>query len=186
MAASYAEADMAASEAATVPHYLLMARQIVVTLAKAAVAACALSAAVSAFTSVMSGNPCDVTNFNIIFPGIDTPQTTEHISDAIATGQPSTLDYIRPGNSRAWLRTDPRCMGNVASVSGSWCDEYPFASTAQGGPGASLRLVPAWEQMLQGGLYSAFLSACKVLPNDPIEGTFGVVPQWGPTYWVCK
>jgi len=36
------------------------------------------------------------------------------------------------------------------------CDEYPFASTYQGGAGASTMPVPGWEQSVQGGVNSSF------------------------------
>ena len=36
----------------------------------------------------------------------------------------------------------------------SW-DEYPFASTIQGGAGASVHAVPARENLVQGGIIAA-------------------------------
>lgn len=155
-------------------------------VASAAVAACAISAATSAFTAAGSGNPCDVTNFNIFFTGSDTPDTRDHIRDAILSGYPAVLDRISPPKSRSWLRTDPRCVGKTGGTTGKWCDEYPFASTVQGGPGSSLRPIVAWEQRLQGGKLSAFYRACAVKAGDTIDGKFGVVPIAGPSFWVCK
>jgi hypothetical protein len=45
------------------------------------------------------------------------------------------------------------------------CDEYPFASTGQGGAGSSTRGVPLWENWLQGGLLSAFYFGMR--PGEP-------------------
>ena len=76
----------------------------------------------------------------------------------------------------------------LASQTLLWCDEYPFASTLEGGQanGSSLMLVPATEQMYQGGMLSAFYAACSVVANDPYDGMFGVVPGTPSTFWQCK
>lgn len=161
--------------------------KVTVTVAATAIAACAVNAAVSAVSSIGSGGRCDVTKFNTFYAGGDTPKTTEHIRDAIAFGKPPILHYETPGHSRNWLDRDPRCPPASRSRSGDWCDEYPFAKTKEGGPGASLRLVPGAEQSWQGSMFSAFIRACKLKSHDPIEGKFGVVPTGvGPTAWTCK
>ncbi|TFH47036.1 MAG: hypothetical protein E4H01_08975, partial [Lysobacterales bacterium] len=66
-------------------------------------------------------------------------------------GHPGPLNRVSPKHPRGWLRSDPRCKGNIAAITLNWCDEYPFASTRQGGQanGASLRLVPAIGQIRQ-------------------------------------
>ncbi len=167
----------------------LLLAKVTLAVAGAAVAACALNAALSFSTAIGSGGACDVSKFNIFYSGMDTPFTTAHIASAIATGAPaSPLRRISPPHSRAWLRSDPRCSGNVASQTLLWCDEYPFASTDRGGQanGPSLMLVPAVEQMYQGGMLSAFYFACNVVANDPLNGVFGVVPGTPTTSWQCK
>lgn len=127
---------------------------------------------------------CDVPVF---MPGGDTPDTTRHIDDAIAGRkpggrQPSTLNYAGPGAGpgRGWTRSDPRCSGRGAA---RWCDEYPFQSTLQAGPGASLELVPAWEQRIQSGKLSSFYSACRLRAGDE----FLVTPSFAvpETTWMC-
>lgn len=63
-------------------------------------------------------------------------------------------------------------------------DEYPFASTVQGGFGASLRWVPAWEQDLQGNQITSLYS--YVMPGEhffvytvsSLESPFTVAPAW--------
>ena len=56
--------------------------------------------------------------------------------------------------------------GNVNPPAGFNCDEYPFATTAQGGAGASTCIVPDTANSSQGGAYSAFLAQNRVLPGD--------------------
>jgi hypothetical protein len=50
----------------------------------------------------------------------------------------------------------------------------------------SLMLTPSWESATQGGILSAFYFACSVIPNNPWDGAFGVVPYGNPLPWVCK
>ena len=45
-------------------------------------------------------------------------------------------------------------------------DEYPFASTLEGGESASREYVPIEEQWIQGGVIGAFYSANKMKPGD--------------------
>ena len=56
--------------------------------------------------------------------------------------------------------------GNANPPAGFNCDEYPFATTAQGGAGASTCIVPSAANSSQGGAYSAFLAQNRVLPGD--------------------
>lgn len=56
--------------------------------------------------------------------------------------------------NRTWYQGDERGAGEVGDALS--CDEYPFYTSRQGGPGASLWLVPGWEQDKQGGFLSAF------------------------------
>lgn len=66
------------------------------------------------------------------------PQAAQHITDAQAAGQPSTLTLDRPG---AALRRRAALAG-TATVPGMDRDEYPPATFAEGGAGASVRLIP--------------------------------------------
>jgi hypothetical protein len=80
-----------------------------------------------------------------------TPAIAAHIRAAQAAGKPAILHRVvpvprdrRPGACRGW-----RGPGS--------CDEYPFASTYEGGPGkASIAGVPLWEQRRQGGDLAGF------------------------------
>ncbi len=56
-----------------------------------------------------------------------------------------------------------------------WCDEYPFASSKQGGPAnfaagkVSLRMVPEFEQRIQAGQLSAFYGWAGVAADGNSE-----------------
>jgi len=54
-------------------------------------------------------------------------------------------------------------------------EEFPFASTAQGGPGAYLTQVSIDEQRAQGRLLSTFYRQNEIQPGDP----FGIWIDWG-------
>jgi hypothetical protein len=132
---------------------------------------------------------------NVYLPGKDTPKTTEHIKDAINgnadKGIPPRPDWaylVRGTNStlnRQWYVNDPRCAGRSLVT---WCDEYPFFTTQQGGSGSSLRLVPAGEQRIQGGTLKDFYDRkCHLVPDDPVQGAFVVIPDLFPvTTSLCR
>lgn len=90
-----------------------------------------------------------------------TPAIAAHIRAAQAAGKPAILHRAfptpqdrRPGACRGW-----RGPGS--------CDEYPFASTYEGGPGkASIAGVPLWEQRRQGGDLSGFYRAKRIRDGD--------------------
>jgi hypothetical protein len=90
-----------------------------------------------------------------------TPAIAAHIRAAQAAGKPAILHRIsprpadrRPGACRGW-----RGPGS--------CDEYPFASTIEGGPGkASIAGVPLWEQRRQGGDLLAFYRRHRIGNGD--------------------
>ncbi len=156
-----------------------------VAVGKAVVAACALSAATSAITSVGSGSICDVTRYNVLFPGNEHPVTTAHIATAIASGFPANLNRRSPPVRGARYFVGSPC--GTSATAGMACDEYPFASTDEGYPRAlSLMLTPSWESSVQGGRLGAFYFACSVIPNNPWDGAFGVVPYGNVVPWVCK
>ena len=90
-----------------------------------------------------------------------TPAIAAHIRAAQAAGKPPLLHRLvpvprdrRPGACRGW-----RGPGS--------CDEYPFASTAEGGPGkASIAGVPLREQRRQGGDLLAFYRRHRIGNGD--------------------
>jgi RHS repeat-associated protein len=106
----------------------------------------------------------------ILIVGNETPETSQHILDAQTNKgssliiSPFWLTRKSPPHSRAWLRNNTDCATKVRGVTS--CDEYPFASTEEGGvknrARVSLRPVPVGEQSRQGGLLSAFYFACRI------------------------
>jgi Deoxyribonuclease NucA/NucB len=91
-----------------------------------------------------------------------TPAIAAHIRAAQAAGKPAILHRVvprprdrRPGACRGW-----RGPGS--------CDEYPFASTIEGGPGkASIAGVPVQEQRRQGGDLAGFYRRHRIGNGDP-------------------
>ncbi|PWN34487.1 uncharacterized protein FA14DRAFT_132103 [Meira miltonrushii] len=67
-------------------------------------------------------------------------------------------------------RSPNRCSGNDDSSNS--CDEYPYASSQQGGKGAVTRCVPAHENSVQGGVISSFYSRNSVENGDAYNVAF--------------
>jgi hypothetical protein len=85
-----------------------------------------------------------------------------------------TLTYNGTGNpltDRNRLKSTGAFKGTVPF--GQSLDEYPFASTAQGGPRARVRPVPVLQNWVQGGLLSAFYRL-SLVPSGNLN--FLVVP----------
>ncbi|MFI6685651.1 NucA/NucB deoxyribonuclease domain-containing protein [Streptomyces sp. NPDC050485] len=77
-----------------------------------------------------------------------------------------TTDAQRANNYKAV------CAGLKPPSPGLSCDEYPFASTAEGGtffapPNRGIAWVSVQEQRQQGGFLRAFYSQSRILPGDP-------------------
>lgn len=64
----------------------------------------------------------------------------------------------------------------ILPAAGSSCDEYPFASTYEGGGGATVRRVPLIEQYSQGGTISIAYTLCGIIPEIPGLKDFLVIP----------
>lgn len=89
------------------------------------------------------------------------PNIAAHVKQAQAQGQPSILTYIGAENNS--LNTNNRnaaCrLQPIPRPPGQQCDEYPFASTYEGGATASAVLVPGGENQSQGGSLSKFYAS---------------------------
>ena len=79
----------------------------------------------------------------------------------IAEGQPSVL--TRGADKAAILATRREALRGLgkAGPKMSW-DEYPFASTVEGGAGARVSAVPVVEQNIQGGVLSSFYDQYRI------------------------
>ncbi|KAK3578787.1 hypothetical protein CHS0354_030203 [Potamilus streckersoni] len=102
---------------------------------------------------------------NLIFSCTNMPHVCQNIKNAITNnGKPQTLRRITDTNQ---ISTNRRlACGNVSCRSGDSCDEYPFASTAQGGTGATTLCVPLSENNSQGGQLSSFYTRQSVGNGD--------------------
>jgi hypothetical protein len=133
--------------------------------------------------------------------GADMPWTARHIRTVLGRQEApdpapallhavnpswSLLERQQPPQSRSWLSalspqsilgsTQPYpyvlCTGSEVTGDGLSCDEFPFASTYQGGEGSSLFIVPGSENSPQGTDMFNFYAKCA--PND--GDAFLVVP----------
>jgi RHS repeat-associated protein len=99
------------------------------------------------------------------------PGLGQNFDDAVAKGAPTQLTRVgnaaRNANRRAALRGQPR------APAGQSLDEYPFASSAQGGAGSTVRAVPKAEQDYQGGVLSSFYQRHGVNIGDDYNVLFG-------------
>jgi hypothetical protein len=163
------------------------------TWATAALSETAARAAAQACEKTLSGlnlgtDPCtQSSDVRIFFEGGDIMGHTIHAAAAIA-GHPAwaELNRIIPPHDREWYQNLPVCKNKP---SGTACDEYPFASTEQGGPFAnppvSLLPLPAGESTTQGGKLIGFYSSCGVAQG----AGFYVVPvpvEGVPTFGYCR
>jgi hypothetical protein len=98
------------------------------------------------------------------------PGLGKNFDNAVAAGEPTRLTKVsaaaRDANRRAALRGQP------PAPAGQSLDEYPFASSAEGGAGSHVMAVPRAEQNYQGGVLSAFYQKHKIQPGDQFDVEF--------------
>jgi hypothetical protein len=85
-----------------------------------------------------------------------TPLIAAHVALALDMGYPDALTYLGPRNPLQVVNRNAACPDGKYAGTGLSCDEYPYASTAQGGAGASTAPVPIREQRVQGGELGGF------------------------------
>ncbi len=91
----------------------------------------------------------------VIYHRSDMPQICENIAQAQRVDQLSVLSRME-GKSLIKAQRRAACRGLTAGAANMSLDEYPFASTYQGGAGSRVRAVPIAEQQIQAGLMSVF------------------------------
>jgi hypothetical protein len=100
------------------------------------------------------------------------PFIRQNIKTAIARGYPSRLKYLQD-SAKADANRRAALASHRPAKSGFSLDEYPFASTYQGGcPGgvcAQVREVPETEQDMQGGKMSSFYQNNKLQDGDEFD-----------------
>jgi len=107
----------------------------------------------------------------VVFSRSRAPGIAGTFDDAVANGAPTQLNRVgtaaRDANRRAALR------GQSPAPAGQSLDDYPFACSAQGGCGATVRSVPVGEQSYQGGVLSRFFQDNGIGVGDPFNVMFG-------------
>jgi len=128
--------------------------------------------------------------YNIIFYGARHDELTNHVAAAQAAGYPVELHRVATGtNSRDWLETAPECANNSVD---RHCDEYPFASTAEGGANAprrpSLFVIDGWDNTSGGAILGVFYRGCKVADDGAAGSLFSVYANVNLPFsgWICK
>jgi RHS repeat-associated protein len=106
----------------------------------------------------------------VAFSRTKAPNIAANFDNAVANGAPTRLTRVdkatRNQNRRDALRRQPR------PPAGQSLDEYPFASSAEGGSGSVVRAVPEGEQDYQGGVLSRFYQNHGVNPGDVFNVVF--------------
>ena len=98
--------------------------------------------------------PCERT---VVISRSASPQAAQHIVDAQAMGHPSVLTLDRPG---ADTRRAASLRG-IPTVPLMDRDEYPPATFAEGGAGASVRSIPRSDNRSAGGQLGAQIAGAK-------------------------
>ncbi|XP_028406394.1 uncharacterized protein LOC114528869 [Dendronephthya gigantea] len=100
----------------------------------------------------------------------DFPHVWDNMYNAIYDkGEPSTLTRITDKARIRKNRVDSGCTKYGWRPKGYNVDEYPFASSAQGGKGAVLRLVPIRENSRQGGKLAQFYKKNDIKNGDSYD-----------------
>ena len=87
---------------------------------------------------------------------------------------------------RSWLRTTD-CQGSNADMTD--CDEYPYASTHQGGQFGlgTVAIINRSDNRSAGGSLRQFYKRCGIAGNEMSGDQFFVLPVKGvPTFGICS
>ncbi len=96
-------------------------------------------------------------NVHFVFQA-KTPQIYQNTLEAFRSGKPTTLHYDSD-KTRQKQRRKEALEGHPKREDGTERDEYPYASTFEGGKGAVVADVPKTEQRIQGGHLSVLYFA---------------------------
>lgn len=110
----------------------------------------------------LSQQACDDLKF-MIFDARKMPYITRNISSAWKSGKPGVLtkDSAAEPQNRKLV-----CLPSFPRLHGGECDEYPFASTSEGGKGAQEQEVPGRENRCQGGTIRARYATAGIKDGD--------------------
>ncbi|MFD9412427.1 NucA/NucB deoxyribonuclease domain-containing protein [Streptomyces sp. NPDC059989] len=102
-----------------------------------------------------------------IVDGKRTPEIAINDRSAIDAGHPSVLHREKNKANQKLNRWWAGCNDWKGQGGAQTCDEYPFATTKEGGAGAQLREASIVEQRYQGGDLNGFYSKNKIKDGDP-------------------
>jgi len=113
------------------------------------------------------------------------PNVYKTMMNGVATGQPLLLTYD-PSRSNARARRRAALAKHTPAKPGYHLDEYPYASTEQGGAGASVNEVPEKENMSHGGYIGATVKLFNMKKGDkflvvPVPDLPGPIPVTAPS-----
>ncbi|WP_424183866.1 NucA/NucB deoxyribonuclease domain-containing protein [Actinokineospora sp. G85] len=100
----------------------------------------------------------------MVFDAARMPYISRHITMAWQAGHPALLhrgEVGSGGTNRSLACTELRKV----ELKPTSCDEYPFASTMEGGAAASTQGVPGREQKIQGGVVNGTYTKNKMQPG---------------------
>jgi RHS repeat-associated protein len=113
----------------------------------------------------------------IIFGEIDMPDIASNVRQAIEDqGYTNILHRKDPPWSRSWVNATCWLQWGSPPAGKNSCDEYPFATTQEGGLGSWVNWVEPRQNSRQGFHIKSFYSpsGCGIVANDPILGAFRV------------
>jgi hypothetical protein len=124
----------------------------------------------------------------ITFDGNDLPCITYNIAVGFANSQPSlltrTTDGLKIAANRRAACGSSTAAGKETTIQNKntgeilfSCDEYPFASSMQGGAGAQAMVVPFYENSSQGGQLSAFYKTNGIINNSTYNVALTNIPN---------
>lgn len=99
----------------------------------------------------------------VIMDAAKMPFITHNIAYAWMDGHPGVLTK---NSAQERQNRSQVCLATFPKPNGGWCDEYPFASTSEGGAGAREMEVPAREQRCQGGTLSRAYAGQAIRDQD--------------------
>jgi len=101
----------------------------------------------------------------LLVPQKKMPQIYQHTLAAFNKGKPILLTYDKSKPNADARRKDALAGYTSAGKGFSW-DEYPLATTKEGGTNASVEKVPLKEQLIQGGIISSTAQAADMQTGD--------------------
>lgn len=110
----------------------------------------------------LADQQCDDLKF-VVIDAAKMPFIARNISTAWQAGHPGVLTKDRAAEA---VNRRKVCLPSFPRKHGGQCDEFPFASTRQGGEGAQEQEVPARENQCQGGTLSRRYVAAGIGDGD--------------------